>query len=85
MRFFNTAGPVRPEKRYCIPTLERLDMDEALRLVRDEKYFMLRAPSMTSDAPLILFADISLARSCRKMWRMVHPHPYFGTARSDKS
>ena len=44
MRFFNTAGPVKPEKHYFIPALERLDVDEALRLVRNEKYFVLHAP-----------------------------------------
>ena len=25
MRFFNTAGPMKPDIHYCIPPLERLD------------------------------------------------------------
>ena len=37
MRSFNTAGPVKPDKHYCIPPLERIDLDEVLRLVRDEQ------------------------------------------------
>ncbi len=44
MRFFTTAGPVKPEKHYCIPPLERLNLAEVLALVRDEKYFVLYAP-----------------------------------------
>ena len=45
MRFFNTAGPVKPERHYCIPPLERLDIDDVLALVRDEKYFVMHAPT----------------------------------------
>ncbi len=41
MRSFNTAGPVKPDKHYCIPPLERIDLEEVLRLVRDEQYFVL--------------------------------------------
>ena len=41
MRFFNTAGPIKPAKHYCIPPLERLDLDDVLGLIRDEKYFVL--------------------------------------------
>ena len=45
MRFFNTAGPVKPGKHYCIPPLERFDLDEVLALVRGEKYFVRTARS----------------------------------------
>lgn len=45
MRSFNTAGPVKPERHYCIPPLDRLDLENVLGLVRDEKYFALRAPA----------------------------------------
>ena len=44
MRFFNTAGPVKPADHYCIPPLERFDLDEVLALVRMKKYFVLHAP-----------------------------------------
>lgn len=31
MRFFNTEGPVDCERHYCLPPLERLDMQQGLR------------------------------------------------------
>lgn len=46
-RFFNTAGPVRKEKNYCIEPLDRIDLDEILSLIRQEKYFVLHAPRQT--------------------------------------
>ena len=36
MRFFTTAGPIKPARHYCIPPLERLDLDAVLALIRDE-------------------------------------------------
>ena len=33
MRFFNTAGPVKPAKHYCIAPLERLGLAEVLALL----------------------------------------------------
>ncbi len=54
MRFFNTAGPVKPGKHYCIPPLERFDLDEVLTLVRDEKYFVLHAPRQTGKTSALL-------------------------------
>lgn len=44
MRFFNTAGPVRPRDHYCLPPLERLDLDEVLLLIGQKRYFALHAP-----------------------------------------
>jgi len=32
MRFFNTAGPVKCEKHYCLPPLTRFDLNEVLSL-----------------------------------------------------
>ncbi len=46
-RYFNTEGPVRVAKHYCIPPLERVDLDEILTLVDREKYFVLHAPRQT--------------------------------------
>ncbi|MCP5055088.1 MAG: ATP-binding protein [bacterium] len=46
-RFFNTAGPVKSEKHYCIDPLSRVDLDEILSLLRQEKYFVLHAPRQT--------------------------------------
>ena len=42
-RFFNTSGPVVPARHYSIPPLQRLDLDEVLRLIGDERYFVLHA------------------------------------------
>ena len=41
MRFFNTAGPVRPEEHYHIPPLDRLELDGVLTLIRKK---ILRPP-----------------------------------------
>ncbi|MCY4611393.1 MAG: ATP-binding protein [Gammaproteobacteria bacterium] len=58
MRFFNTAGPVVPEKHYCIPPLERLDLGHLCALVRDKLYFVLYAPRQTGKtSTLLAFRD----------------------------
>ncbi len=54
MRFFNTAGPVNCEKHYCLPPLERLDLDEVLSLISQEKYFVLHAPRQTGKTSCLL-------------------------------
>ena len=43
MRFFNVAGPVRPEDHYAIQPLDRVDVDELLALIRAKQYFVLHA------------------------------------------
>ncbi len=59
MRFFSTAGPVRPADHYCIPPLSRIDMDDVLGLVRDRKYFVLHAPRQTGKtSALLALADL---------------------------
>jgi hypothetical protein len=47
MKFFNTAGPVKPEKNYTIDLLKRLNLEEVLMLIEQEKYFILHAPRQT--------------------------------------
>ena len=47
MREFNTEGPVVSEMHYCIPPLERIDLEHVLNLVRGRKYFVLHAPRQT--------------------------------------
>ena len=54
MRDFTTAGPVRPEKHYCIPPLERLNLAEVLALIRAERYFVLHAPRQTGKTSALL-------------------------------
>ena len=46
-RFFNTAGPVRPDAHYAIPPLERGNVKRILRLIEDMQYFVLHAPRQT--------------------------------------
>ena len=41
MRFFNTEGPVVAQRHYCIPPLERFDLDEVLALIGRMRYFVL--------------------------------------------
>ena len=53
-RVFNTTGPVFPAKHFSIPPLERLDLDEILRLIRGERYFVLHAPRQTGKTSALL-------------------------------
>ena len=54
MRFFNTAGPIRPDDHYHIPPLERLDLDGVLTLIQQKKYFVLHAPRQTGKTSALL-------------------------------
>ena len=54
MRFFNTSGPVVAADHYCIPPLERLDLNEVRRLIRDKRYFVLHAPRQTGKTSALL-------------------------------
>ena len=54
MRFFNTEGPIRPDRHYHVPPLERVDLDGLLGLVRDERYFVLHAPRQTGKTSALL-------------------------------
>ena len=59
MRFFNVAGPVRPDDHYAIPPLERVDVDELLGLIRAKQYFVLHAPRQTGKtSALIALRDL---------------------------
>src|SRR5665647_255023 len=53
-RFFNTAGPVNMTKHYCLPSLARLDLNELVSLIDQEKYFVLYAPRQTGKTTLLL-------------------------------
>ena len=54
VRKFNTAGPVVAADHYCIPPLERIDLDEVLGMIRDKKYFVLHAPRQTGKTSALL-------------------------------
>ncbi len=53
MRFFNTEGEVIPEDHYCIPPLERVDLDEIVTLIERKKYFILHAPRQTGKTSVL--------------------------------
>ncbi|MDJ0837565.1 MAG: AAA family ATPase, partial [Acidobacteriota bacterium] len=54
MKFFNTAGPVIPEKHYCLPPLGRIDLPKIMNLIHQEKFFVLRAPRQTGKTSVLL-------------------------------
>lgn len=53
-RFFNTAGPIKPEYHYCIPPIERFDLDEIEMLIAQGKYFVLHAPRQVGKTSYLL-------------------------------
>ncbi len=53
-RKFNTEGPIRADRHYHIPPLTRIDLDDVLGLIRDEKYFVLHAPRQTGKTSALL-------------------------------
>ena len=54
IRFFNTAGPINPADHYCVPPLERLELDELLMLIGQKKYFIHHAPRQTGKTSCLL-------------------------------
>ena len=54
MRFFNTEGPVVASRHYCIPPLERVDLDGLLELIGQQRYFVLHAPRQTGKTSALL-------------------------------
>ena len=54
MRFFNTAGPMKPDDHYCIPPLSRLNEGELLTFIRQQRYFVLHAPRQTGKTSALL-------------------------------
>ena len=53
-RFFNTNGPIKKEKHYNIDPLSRIDINEILSLIEQEKYFVLHAPRQTGKTSYLL-------------------------------
>ncbi len=54
MRIFNTVGPVNCQKHYCLPPLDRFDLDQITLLIQQEKYFVLCAPRQTGKTSYLL-------------------------------
>lgn len=53
-KFFNTAGPIKPDIHYNVNPLNRIDMDEMEQLIRQQKYFILHAPRQTGKTSSLL-------------------------------
>ncbi|MDE0628593.1 MAG: ATP-binding protein [Bryobacterales bacterium] len=54
MRKFNRTGPVFAERHYCIPPLNRVNLDEILELIAGMEYFVLHAPRQTGKTSILL-------------------------------
>ena len=53
-RFFNTAGPNKPDSEYTIDPLSRVNLDEITHLINQKKYFVLHAPRQTGKTSMLL-------------------------------
>ena len=53
-KFFNTAGPIKPEMHYYISSADRIDWDEIDMLIAGQKYFLLHAPRQTGKTSALL-------------------------------
>ena len=80
MRKFNTEGPVVAADHYCIPPLERVDLDEILELIRDKRYFVLHAPRQTGKTSALLALHDLLNRGAAGDFRSVYVNVEAGQA-----
>ena len=53
-KFFNTAGPNKPDLHYEIDPLSRIDLDDVLMLIRQQKYCVMHAPRQTGKTTCLL-------------------------------
>ncbi len=83
MRFFNTAGPIRPEDHYGIPPLDRVDVDELLALIRAKQYFVLHAPRQTGKTSALIALRDLLNRGEAGDFRCVHTNVEVGQVARD--
>ena len=54
MKYFNTAGPVRPSDHYTLDLFGRINLPEILTLIEQKKYFILYAPRQTGKTSSLL-------------------------------
>ena len=83
MRFFNTEGPVRPNKHYAIRPLDRVDTDELLGLIRAERYFVLHAPRQTGKTSALIALRDLLNSGEAGDFRCVHTNVEVGQVARD--
>ncbi len=72
VRSFNTAGPVVARKHYCIPPLERMDLDYVLNLIHDKEYFILHAPRQTGKTSALRALQDRLNSGAEGDYRCLH-------------
>ena len=65
MKFFYTAGPVKANCHYCFDPLARVDLDDVLTLIHQEKYFVLHAPRQTGKTSTLLALAENINREGR--------------------
>lgn len=53
-RFFNNAGPIKPEMHYAIDPLHRIDWEEISNYIDEQRYFVLHAPRQTGKTSTLL-------------------------------
>ena len=80
MRFFNTAGPMRPDDHYCIPPLSRLKQSELLTLIRQKRYCVLHAPRQTGKTSALLTLRDLLNSGAAGAYRCVYANVEAGQA-----
>jgi hypothetical protein len=61
-KFFNTAGPCKPELHYVLPPLARVNLSELESLIAAQKYFVLHAPRQTGKTTCLLALEDHLNR-----------------------
>ncbi|MBI4600602.1 MAG: ATP-binding protein [Planctomycetes bacterium] len=61
MRYFNTAGPCRPDLHYMVPAMERLP--EARTLAEQGMYFVVHAPRQTGKTTTLMALAEALTAS----------------------
>ena len=72
MRSFNIADPINTQDHYCIPPLERLDLDYVLNLIHDKEYFILHAPRQTGKTSVLKALQDHLNSGAEGDYRCLH-------------
>ena len=72
MRSFNTEGPIDAQDHYCIPPLERVDLDHVLNWIHQEEYFVLHAPRQTGKTSTLLALQDLLNSGTAGAYRCVY-------------
>ena len=80
MRFFNTSGPVVAADHYCIPPLQRVNLDEVPALIREKRYFVLHAPRQTGKTSALLALRDLLNSGTAGAYRCVYVNVEIGQA-----